>query len=80
MPVLSSKPDPSDALIALLAMPVCAAIPLTLRQALLDGVVAEDSVALRDTPAVMADTLVALGTLDADGEVLAAAILHVAPT
>jgi GTP pyrophosphokinase len=80
MPALSSDRTPSDdALIALLAMPVCAAIPSSLRQAVLDGVIEEDCVALRDAPNVIAETLTALATLDADGEVLAAAILHVAP-
>ena len=80
MPALSSDRTPSDdALIALLAIPVCAAIPSSLRQAVLDGVIAEDSVALRDAPNVIAETLRALAILDADGEVLAAAILHVAP-
>ncbi len=81
MPALSSDRTPSDdALIALLAKAICAAIPSSLRQAMLDGVIAEDSVALRDTPDVIAETLAALATLDADGEVLAASILHVAPT
>ncbi len=81
MPVLPSQRDtPDDALVALLAMPVCTAIPLLLRQAVLDGVIAGDAVALRDAPAIIAETLKALATLDADGEVLAAAILHVAPT
>nr|WP_233511745.1 bifunctional (p)ppGpp synthetase/guanosine-3',5'-bis(diphosphate) 3'-pyrophosphohydrolase [Luteimonas weifangensis] len=43
-----------------------------------DGI-AGGAVALRDPAPVLADTLASLALLEADGEVLAAAILHVAP-
>ena len=60
-------------------MPACAPVAPALRAALLEAASAQDEATLRDRPAVLADTLLSLATLDADGEVIAAAILHVAP-
>ncbi|WP_425482445.1 RelA/SpoT family protein [Cognatiluteimonas telluris] len=77
MRVSSPQRVPADALAGLLAGPACAAIAPDLRDALAAASDSGDS--LRDTPAVLADTLSALSLLDSDGEVLAAAILHVAP-
>ena len=72
--------DPPDALNAVLAAPACAAIAAPLRRALQESIADSDVAALRDPLPVLADTLAALAMLEADGEVLAAAILHVAPT
>ena len=77
MPV--SDRNLSDALTALLASPPCAAIAPALRGVLQDAIAETSPLALRDTPVVLVDTLGALATLESDGEVLAAAILHVAP-
>jgi GTP pyrophosphokinase len=63
-----------------LATDPCAVIGAALRDALAGSIAEGDSAALRDPPAVLADTLALLATLEADGDVLAAAILHVAPT
>ena len=72
--------DHSDALNAMLAAPACAAIAAGLRRALQESIADNDVAALRDPLPVLSDTLAALAMLEADGEVLAAAILHVAPT
>src|SRR5690606_35069690 len=58
--------------------PACAAIPAPLR-ALLDEGIAAGATVLRDPAPVLRDTLDSLALLDAAGDVLAAAILHVAP-
>jgi GTP pyrophosphokinase len=71
--------EPPDSLTALLAAPACAAIAPALREALREAAAPDDTATLRDPLPVLADTLDALATLDADGEVLVAAILHVAP-
>src|SRR4029079_14714317 len=71
--VSPSEREPAESLSALLAAPACAAIASPLRKALLDAGGAGD--ATRDPPAVIADTLSALAQLEADGEVLAAAVL-----
>ena len=63
---------------ALLDAPACAAIPPPLRTLLRDGIEA-GATALRDPQPVLADTLQSLAGLDAAGDVLVAAILHVAP-
>ena len=63
---------------SLLDAPSCVAMPGDLRALLREGIDAGAS-ALRDPPEVLADTLDALTRLEAEGEVLAAAILHVAP-
>jgi GTP pyrophosphokinase len=60
-------------------MPACAPVAPALRDALLASALDEGVTSLRDPPAVVADTLSGLATLDADGEVIAAALLHVAP-
>jgi GTP pyrophosphokinase len=70
---------PADQIAALLATPACAPVAPALRDALLAAATHDDATTLRDPPAVLADTLAGLATLDADGEVIAAAILHVAP-
>jgi GTP pyrophosphokinase len=70
---------PADSVAALLAAPPCAPIAPAARQVLLDAIGAEATVALRDPVAVLGATLSALSTLDAEGDVLVAAILHVAP-
>jgi GTP pyrophosphokinase len=70
---------PADQIAALLATPACAPVAPALRDALLAAATHDDVTTLRDPPAVLADTLAGLATLDADGEVIAAAILHVAP-
>jgi hypothetical protein len=73
------KPSRSAALTpALLAAPSCAAIAPALRALLQEGIDA-GGVALRDPAPVLADTLASLALLESDGDVLAAAILHVAP-
>jgi GTP pyrophosphokinase len=69
----------ADPIVALLATPACAPVAAALRDALLGAATADDAASLRDPSVVLADTLSALATLDADGEVIAAAILHVAP-
>ena len=71
--------EPPDSLTALLAAPACAVIAPALREALREAAAPDDTATLRDPLPVLADTLDALATLDADGEVLVAAILHVAP-
>jgi len=63
---------------ALLDAPACAAIPAPLRT-LLRGAIEGGATTLRDPQPVLLDTLESLATLDAAGDVLAAAILHVAP-
>ena len=72
-----------DVLDPLLAAPACAAIGPAMRAALHEAIAATDAgpddAALRDTPAVLADTLSALAMLESDGDVLAAAILHACP-
>ena len=60
-------------------MPACAPVTPALRDALRAAAMEEDRTTLRDPPPVLADTVAALATLDADGEVIAAALLHVAP-
>jgi len=75
--VSPSEREPPESLSALLAAPACAAIAAPLRKALLEHGRADD--ATRDPPAVIADTLSALAQLEADGDVLAAAVLHVVP-
>ena len=70
---------PAERVAALLAMPACAPVAPALRAALLSAAGEQAATTLRDPPLVLADTLDALATLDADGEVIAAAILHVAP-
>ena len=57
----------------------CAAIAPPLRKLLRDAI-ATGGHAARDPVAVLADTLGSLALLESDGDVLAAAILHVAPT
>jgi len=63
---------------ALLDAPGCAALPASLRKLLREGVHA-GAVALRDPLPVLRDTVDLLAALDSDGDVVAAAILHVAP-
>ncbi|HEY0309989.1 MAG TPA: bifunctional (p)ppGpp synthetase/guanosine-3',5'-bis(diphosphate) 3'-pyrophosphohydrolase [Luteimonas sp.] len=63
---------------SLLDVPACAALPEGLRALLREGIGA-GATGLRDPLPVLADTLGALALLESDGEVLAAAILHVAP-
>ncbi len=63
---------------ALLDAPGCAALPAPLRKLLREGVDA-GATALRDPLPVLRDTLELLAELDSDGDVVAAAILHVAP-
>ncbi len=63
---------------ALLDDPSCAAIPSSLRKLLHDAIAA-GTFALRDPEPVLADTLASLALLESGGDVLAAAILHVAP-
>jgi GTP pyrophosphokinase len=63
---------------ALLDAPACAAIPPALRGLLRESV-EHGATALRDPLPVLLDTLESLARLDAAGDVLAAAILHVAP-
>ena len=75
----SLRSDVSHGLNGLLAAPACAAIRPALRAVLHDAIEAGDTGALRDPPEVLADTLSALATLDAEGDVLASAILHAAP-
>ena len=75
----SDVPQGPDGLIGLLAAPACAAIRPALRAVLHDAIEAGDTGAWRDSPEVLADTLSALATLDAEGDVLAAAILHSVP-
>jgi GTP pyrophosphokinase len=60
-------------------MPACAAIRPALRAALQSAIDAGAGDRLRDAPDILADTLSALAMLESDGDVLAAAILHVAP-
>src|SRR5690348_11311606 len=62
---------------ALLDARGCAALPAPLRQLLREGVDA-GATALRDPLPVLRDTLELLAELDSDGDVVAAAILHVA--
>ncbi|MCJ0825463.1 bifunctional (p)ppGpp synthetase/guanosine-3',5'-bis(diphosphate) 3'-pyrophosphohydrolase [Luteimonas sp. 50] len=62
----------------MLAAPACAAIAPALQALLREGIAA-GAVALRDPAPVLADTLGSLALLESDGDVLAAAILHVAP-
>ena len=78
--VLPPERDTPDALNAVLAAPACAAIAPALRHVLQESLADGDVAALRDPPTVLVETLAALAMLEADGEVLAAAILHVAPT
>jgi GTP pyrophosphokinase len=61
-----------------LAMPACAAIRAPMRAALQSAIDAGGADGLRDPVDVLADTVSALATLESDGDVLAAAILHVA--
>jgi GTP pyrophosphokinase len=63
---------------ALLDGPSCAAIPPSLRKLLQDAIAA-GAFASRDPEPVLADTLASLSLLESGGDVLAAAILHVAP-
>jgi len=72
-----SERESHESLGALLAMPCCAPIGPALRQALLDAAPAEE--APRDPFGVIAETLSALSMLESEGDVLAAAILHVMP-
>jgi GTP pyrophosphokinase len=62
-----------------LALPACAVIGPGLRALLSEGAPATEP-ALRDPPDVLAATLELLTLLGADGEVIAAAILHACPT
>jgi GTP pyrophosphokinase len=75
--VSPSGREAPDSLGALLAMPSCAPIAPALREALLDATPAAE--AMRDPFDVLDATLSALSMLEADGEVLAAAILHAMP-
>jgi GTP pyrophosphokinase len=70
--------NPNSLAPALLDAASCAAIPLSLRQ-LLQKAITDGAVVLRDPAPVLADTLASLALLESGGEVLAAAILHVAP-
>ena len=72
----SDVPTGPDGLTGLLAAPSCAAIRPALRAVLHDAIEAGDIGILRDPPEVLADTLSALATLDAEGDVLVAAILR----
>ena len=72
-------PPERDNLTALLATPAAAAIAPALRQLLEEGVRDEDLASLRDPLPVLADALGALAMLEADGEVVAAAVLHGVP-
>ncbi|MDQ2701444.1 MAG: bifunctional (p)ppGpp synthetase/guanosine-3',5'-bis(diphosphate) 3'-pyrophosphohydrolase [Pseudomonadota bacterium] len=63
----------------LLDAAACAAIPPSLRK-LLGGALASGEHGARDPGQVLADTLSSLALLESDGDVLVAAILHVAPT
>ena len=76
---MSSPLRATDPTSALLESHDCAAIAPTLRGALRGALEEGGGTALRDTPRVLADTLASLALLESDGEVLAAAILHVAP-
>jgi len=75
--VPSSERESPGSLSALLAMPCCAPVAPALRQALLDAAPADE--APRDPFGVIAETLSALSMLESEGDVLAAAILHVMP-
>ncbi|MDB6162598.1 MAG: relA/SpoT family protein [Xanthomonadaceae bacterium] len=75
---MSFRHAPSDLLNAL-ASPACAAIRPTMQSALRTAIDAGEGDVLRDPVDVLADTLSSLAMLESDGDVLAAAILHVAP-
>ncbi len=70
--------NPRTLVPALLDAPGAAALPPALRKRLREGIEA-GATALRDPLPVLRDTLDLLAALDSDGDVLAAAILHVAP-
>ena len=76
--VASPRSELPDGLNAVLAMPACAAIRPAMRAALQSAIDAGGGDTLRDAPDVLADTVSALAMLESDGDVLAAAILHVA--
>ncbi len=76
--VASPRSELPDGLTAVLAMPACAAIRPPMRAALQSAIDPGDGGRLRDAPDVLADTVSALAMLESDGDVLAAAILHVA--
>lgn len=71
-----NKPAPID---ILLALPAAAAIAPSLQGTLREAANVDGAATLRDPPPVLADTLASLALLGGDGEVMAAAILHVAP-
>jgi GTP pyrophosphokinase len=77
-----AKPAPANAAsapVAVLALPACTVIAPGLRVLLSEGAPATEP-ALRDPLDVLATTLELLTLLGADGEVIAAAILHACPT
>lgn len=63
----------------LLALPAARAMPDGLRRALHDAAAAAKTTAVDEPLSILVDTLNALALLDADGEVVAAAILHAVP-
>ena len=80
--LLPNTPSPSRRIrhrATVLALPACAVIAPGLRALLSEGAPATEP-ALRDPLDVMATTLELLTLLGADGEVIAAAILHACPT
>jgi GTP pyrophosphokinase len=86
-PAISTVPSPEHAnphtpafalAPALLDAPACAALPAPLRRMMREGIEA-GATALRDPLPVLRDTVDLLVGLDSDGDVIAAAILHVAP-
>ncbi len=82
LPRASPRPQSQPAGVlapALLSSPACASIAAPLRTLMEEALAAGGNGNLRDPMPVLEDTLASLGLLDADGDVLAAAILHVAP-
>jgi len=76
---MAATPPTHAAIDALLALPAASAITPGLRETLRAAATANSEATLRDPLPVLADTLASLALLGGDGEVMAAAILHVAP-